>query len=221
MKVRFICGYYSVLAHENKEPRPEDYWDAYNFCWGVKVGKFKHQFNIHDARGKKNRITQSNFALARDTFGEWIKKSVPALGGGADVVLVPVPSKDGVVGAATFRTLKMTKEALHGAGLARRIVDGLHWKEGLTEAHQGGTRNRTLLARRLVADPKLKGKRVILIDDVITTGSSLLAAADVLKQQGATILGAIVCGKTIYDLNTPHFGEQEFELTNELADWQE
>ncbi len=78
-----------------------------------------------------------------------------------------------------------------------------------------------MLAPRLAADPKLKGTKVILIDDVITTGSSLLAAADVLNQQGATVLGSIVCGKTIYDLNTPHFGEQEFELTTELSDWHE
>jgi phosphoribosylpyrophosphate synthetase len=206
MKVRFICGYYSDLAHKKKERRPEDYWDAYNFCWGVKVGKFKHQFNIHGL-GKKTPITKSNFALARDTFGEWIEKSVPVLGGGSDAILVPVPSKDDVIGAANFRTLEMTKEALDGTRLARLIVDGLHWKASLTKAHQGGTRNRILFGQRLVADPKVKDKKVILIDDVITTGSSLLAAADVLKQQGATVLGAIVCGKTIYDLNTPHFGE--------------
>ncbi len=86
MRVRFICGYYSDLAHKKKQRRPEDYWDAYNFCWGVKVGKFKHSFYIHDAQ-RKTQITAANFALARDTFGEWIEKSVPALGAGADIVL--------------------------------------------------------------------------------------------------------------------------------------
>ncbi len=115
---------------------------------------------------------------------------------------MPVPSKDGVVGAATYRTLEMTKEALHSTGLAGRIVDGLRWRQGLTKAHQGGNRNRTLLAPRLAADPKLKGKKVILIDDVITTGSSLLAAADMLNQQGATVLGSIVCGKTLRPQHT-------------------
>ena len=60
---------------------------------------------------------------------------------------------------------------------------------------------------------------MILIDDLFSTGSSLLAAEDALKAVGCTVLGAITCGKTIYDLNTPHFGEQEFELTEELADW--
>jgi hypothetical protein len=54
---------------------------------------------------------------------------------------------------------------------------------------------------------------------VSVVGSSLLAAGDVLEQAGATVLGAVVCGKTIHDLNTKHFGEQEFDLTAELADW--
>ena len=107
MKVRFICGYYSDLAHKQKK-RPEDYWDALNFCWAVKVGNFKHPFFIHDANGK-TQIKASNFALARDAFGEWIEKSVPALHGGDDVILVPVPSKDGVIGATTFRSLGWRK----------------------------------------------------------------------------------------------------------------
>ena len=218
MKARFICGYYSDLAHR-KQRRPEDYWDAYFFCWGVKVGTFKRGFNIHDANGK-TAITAKNFELARSTFGKWIQKSVVALGGGgADVVLVPVPSKDGLTGAATFRTLDMTTEAVKGAQFAARVEGGLTWKQKLTKAHEGGSRSRALLAPLLAAEASLKGKKVILIDDLISTGSSLLAAADALTAAGATVLGAVVCGKTIYDLNTPNFGEQEFELTTELADW--
>jgi hypothetical protein len=37
MKVHFICGYYSDLAHKNKQRRPEDYWDALNFCWAAVI----------------------------------------------------------------------------------------------------------------------------------------------------------------------------------------
>jgi phosphoribosylpyrophosphate synthetase len=217
MKVWFICGYYSDLAHQKKR-RPEDYWDAYFFCWGVKVGSFKRGFNIHDANGK-TPITAKNFALARSTFGKWIEKSVVALGGGADVVLIPVPSKDGLTGAATFRTLDMTTEAVKSTQFAARVVGGLTWAQKLTKAHEGGSRSRAVLAPLLTADSNLKGKTVVLIDDLISTGSSLLAAADTLTAAGAAVLGAVVCGKTIYDLDTKHFGEQEIDLTTELADW--
>jgi phosphoribosylpyrophosphate synthetase len=217
MKVRFLCGYYSDLAH-NKQRRPEDYWDAYFFCWAVKKGKFKRAFNIHDATGK-TPINAKNFDVVRGSFGNWIEKSVESLGGGDDVVLVPVPSKDGVSGAKTFRSFEMTNEALKNKKLAAQVVGGLRWNEELTKAHEGGTRDRALLASQLNVDAALIGKKVILVDDLMTKGSSLLAATDVLEQAGATVLGAVVCGKTMYDLNTRHFGEQEFDLAAELADW--
>ena len=217
MKVHFICGYYSDLVHKNKQRRPEDYWDALNFCWAVKVGTFKPKFNIHKD-GKKIPVNAANFNLARKTFGEWIQKSVAKLGG-QDAVLVPVPSKDGLLAAKTFRTLVMTKEALKDTGLAPRVIAGLKWKQELTKAHEGGNRNRKVLAPLLHVDDAVKGKSVILVDDVFSTGSSLLASEDALTAAGCTVLGAITCGKTIYDLKTPNFGEQEFELTEELADW--
>jgi phosphoribosylpyrophosphate synthetase len=218
MKVRFICGYYSKLAHENKQRRPEDYWDAYNFCWAVKYGTFKPVFNIHDTAGNKTQVTKKNFNIVRPTFGKWIDKSATTFSG-RNVALVPVPSKDGIAGAKSFRSLDMTNEALKGSTLAKQVSSGLRWKKKLTEAHLGGTRSRALLAPMLDADTSLKGKDIILIDDLVTTGSSMLASADVLAKAGANVLGAVVCGKTIYDLKTPHFGEQEFDLTDELADW--
>jgi phosphoribosylpyrophosphate synthetase len=113
----------------------------------------------------------------------------------------------------------MTNEALKDKKLAAQVVGGLRWNEELAKAHEGGTRDRTLLASMLSVDAALKGKKVILVDDLVTKGSSLLAAGDVLGQAEATVLGAVVCGKTIYDLNTKHFGEDEFNLTAELADW--
>ncbi|HBL30562.1 MAG TPA: amidophosphoribosyltransferase [Acidobacteria bacterium] len=42
----------------------------------------------------------------------------------------------------------------------------------------------------------LRGKRVILVDDVATTGATLEAAASVLRRHGATAILATVAGKT-------------------------
>jgi phosphoribosylpyrophosphate synthetase len=217
MKVHFICGYYSDLAH-GKKRRPESYWDAYLFCWGVKVGQYKRSFFIHSDNGK-TFINKTNFSLARSTFGKHIEKCAKTLDPDDAAILVPVPSKDGVVGDASFRTLDMVKEALNGRTLANSVNGGLRWSEALPPAHEGGTRSRQLLAPLLSVDESLRGKKVILVDDLFSTGSSLLAASDALTAAGCAVLGAITCGKTIYDLNTPHFGEQEFELTEELSDW--
>jgi hypothetical protein len=218
MKVHFLCGYYPDLAHKKKAPRPEPYWDAYFFCWAVKVGRFKKSFFIRRKKGNI-KITAANFNLVRRTFGIEVERASGKIDQKGDALYVPVPSKDGVVGASHFRSLQMTKDALHGKPMLSRVNSGLRWKQKLTKAHEGGNRSRAALVPVLNADPGLKGKQIILIDDLLTTGSSILASVDVLTAAGATVLGAVVCGKTVYDFKTLPFGYQEFDLTEELADW--
>ena len=43
---------------------------------------------------------------------------------------------------------------------------------------------------------ELKGRRVLLVDDVMTTGASLQAAAQVLRQAGAAQITALVVART-------------------------
>jgi len=45
---------------------------------------------------------------------------------------------------------------------------------------------------------RVKGRRVLLIDDVMTTGASLSAAAQVLRAAGAIHIGALVLARTDY-----------------------
>jgi phosphoribosylpyrophosphate synthetase len=219
MKVHFLCGYYSDLAHNKKARRTEPYWDAYFFCWAVKVGRFKKPFFIRRKSGNI-RITAVNFNLVRKTFGVGIDHAAGKVDQNGSALYVPVPSKDGLSGARDFRSLQMAREALQGKPMLPRVNGGLRWKEKLTKAHEGGSRSRAALASMLQADANLKGKEIILVDDLLTTGSSLLASANVLTAAGAKVIGAVVCGKTVYDFKTPPFGFQEFELTEELADWQ-
>jgi hypothetical protein len=72
--------------------------------------------------------------------------------------------------------------------------------------------------RDCVRRPSLKGKNVILIDDLLTTGGSALACYDKLTAEGANVLGVITCGKTVYDKTDPPFGAKQFDLTEELSD---
>ncbi len=109
MKVHFVCGYYSDLAHKKKR-RPEIYWDAYFYVWGVKVGSYKRNFFIQ-AADRKIGVTLKNFSVVRKMFGRFAAQQIQK-DWGLDAELVPVPSKDGVIGATTFRTSTMLKEAL-------------------------------------------------------------------------------------------------------------
>jgi predicted amidophosphoribosyltransferase len=44
--------------------------------------------------------------------------------------------------------------------------------------------------------PELKGKRVILVDDVMTSGASLFTAADALKAAGASHITGLILART-------------------------
>jgi phosphoribosylpyrophosphate synthetase len=219
MKVHFISGYYSDLAHKNKKKRPEEYWQAYFFCWAVKTGLFKRPFNIIKAKSTIRVANQNDAKVPREVFGKWAEKRVADMTSD-DVLLVPIPSKDGISAATNYRTLTMAKESFSDTRYKSATSDGLRWSERLSPAHEGGPRGKDQLAPYLTVDEKLRGKDVILVDDLFSTGGTLLAAEEVLKAKGASVVGAITCGRTIYDLNnTKAFGSQTFELTEELADW--
>ncbi len=47
-----------------------------------------------------------------------------------------------------------------------------------------------------VAGPELAGKRVVLIDDVLTTGITAEYAARAITQQGGVVVGAVVVAAT-------------------------
>jgi adenine/guanine phosphoribosyltransferase-like PRPP-binding protein len=113
----------------------------------------------------------------------------------------------------------MTREAFAETQYSASVLDGLRWTRKVPQAHAGGARSRGILLPLLAASPEIKEQQVILIDELFSTGGSLLASADCLKAAGAEVLGAITCGRTVYDFKTPAFGTQEFDLTAELADW--
>ncbi len=217
MKVHFICGYYSDLAHALKK-RPEDYWDAYFYVWAVKVGQFRRSFFAHKPSGKI-QINRGNFELVRQWFGDFIVHTLKTEGATDDVLLIPVPSKDGIAGVKTYRTLDMVREALTNKLFEQCVFDGIRWKMKLQAAHEGGGRSRAFWRDQMVVDPAVKGRSVVLIDDVLSTGSTLLAARDALTEAGATVLGGITCGRTIYDLDTKPFGRQDIWVENELNDY--
>jgi hypothetical protein len=223
MKVAYICGYYSDLAEAiTGKPRPRDppFWEAFMFCWAVKSGRFHKNFYIERKSGRLH-ITRDNFHLVRPTFGAWAARILPAWFSKDPVLLVPVPNKSAVQDAVSYPSLEMAQQAFKGTTYADSIRDALRWSEELVRAHEGGPRKRAELLPFLAVrpvQPELAAKQIVLIDDLWTTGGSLLACHDKLSAEGANVVGAITCGHTVYDDKEPPFKARSVELTEELSD---
>jgi predicted amidophosphoribosyltransferase len=220
MKVAYICGYYSDTAEKTtgvKRPRNPPFYEAYMFCWAVKSGLYKHDFYIErEAAGRLN-ITNDNFHLVRPTFGEWAARRLPTFST-EPLLIIPVPSKGATPGQATYRSLEMAQQAFKDTPFAGSVFHGLRWNKKLPAAHEGGPRKRADILPLLDAMPGAEGKNVVLVDDLVVTGSSLLACEDKLTAAGAKVLGAITCGKSVYDAKEPPFKARTFEFVEEMAD---
>ena len=139
-------------------------------------------------------------ALALSVFGVLAYSAHPA---GAPLILVPVPSTRATVRERGHDPmLRMTREcrrALRAAGLvatvhpALRVERAVADQAGLTAEqrasnlrHAFGVRNRA----------RLKGRCVVIVDDIITTGSTVREAARAAESAGAAVLGVAVVAAT-------------------------
>jgi ComF family protein len=135
-------------------------------------------------------------ALTRLVFAAW-----PALGKGGmkPLLLVPLPSHRGghlkrgyeptwLIASELSRFLPHTRPVrlLHAKGIVR------------------GTQRKTLSKRQRLHTPprfrcgaELHGYRIVLVDDVVTTGSSLEQATRTLRECGAEVVGALVLAAAV------------------------
>lgn len=80
-----------------------------------------------------------------------------------------------------------------------RLMNGAVWRaiESADQALLGQSERKQNLHNTMLASPKVRGKRVILVDDIVTTGASLFETARALEAQGARVLGFITFAETI------------------------
>lgn len=215
MNVHYMCAYYSQWAHETLAPRSQVQWDAFKFTRAVKSRRINGYLTVPWKNIPHERIDTSNIHRPRQIFGHFINNIIQYLGLETPSI-VPIPSKDGLVGAENYRSLEMVRESLAGTPLFGNVEPILRFSTQLERAAEGGSRERSFLRQHmtLIGAPRLNP--VVLVDDVTTSGGSLLASYDILSHHGFRPVAAICCAHTVSDSLTAAFGSHTKAIETEF-----
>jgi ComF family protein len=116
-----------------------------------------------------------------------------------DVWLVPTPSS-----RANFRkrgylpSLILARQLNRVAGHPLRVKAALRFERAVADQSGLSVEQRTSnLAGSMAANDLVAGQRVVLIDDVVTTGATLVEAARAIAEAGGEVVGFLTFSETI------------------------
>lgn len=178
--------------------RPEDY-KARVIVKSIKNEHFKGYADFK-VGGRKVRIDYDNSDELVSIVGKALGKKISELDTPAKFHIVPIPNSDMFVGAkGPFRVHELAKRVTAKAPTGATCVPALRWREPKESAHAGGgTRDIEKLEALLVLEERPDGP-VILLDDVLTTGSHMAAATRFLRKNGITVLSGVVVARATDD----------------------
>ena len=132
-------------------------------------------------------------------FGGWLKRAGAELVAAADIA-VPVPLHWTRLFARRYNQAALLAHALHAAG---GPPVGADWLVRRRRTPSQGKRNAAQRERNVRAAFAAKsgrditGKRVLLIDDVFTTGATVGECARVLRRAGAAAVDVLTLARTV------------------------
>lgn len=133
-------------------------------------------------------------------LGAALATAVALVAGPAPVLLCPVPSSPAAVRRRgddpAWRLARSAAGSLAGAGAARLLTQARRTRDqsGLTTAERARNLHGAL---RGVRAPGPDARRVVVVDDVMTTGATLVEAARALRAAGHEVAGAAVVAATV------------------------
>jgi ComF family protein len=117
----------------------------------------------------------------------------------ADLLLVPVPSSSANYLKRGFSpALILAKRLNSAAGRPARVFDGLRFSRTVYDQSRLDLGHRFAnLQGSMAAKTYLSNRNVVLVDDVVTTGATILEAARAATQIGANVIGFFAFSETI------------------------
>ncbi len=148
----------------------------------------------HDGRVGFRRVLG---AVLRDPLLSAMRCAARAEGGGPSApLIVAMPSRPNGVRKRGYRHLELlVTAALRGSRIpslrlrALRTTRGRVGQVGLSASAR--ERNARRIAVRHSARRLVRGRRVVLVDDIITTGASMRAAREALEHAGANVVAMV------------------------------
>lgn len=169
-------------------------YDARAFVRGLKQEDFKGYLDIRFA-GKNRRFDQTNveefIATILPLIGKRLRDDIQA-----PISLVPIPNSGMAQGySGPFRTVELATLVAKGFGEGASVVEAIVWDLPRNKAHQSHEfRHPDLYEPHMVLVDKPAAK-IVLFDDVLTSGSQMIAAARMLAKQGVPPECALVIAR--------------------------
>lgn len=114
-----------------------------------------------------------------------------------DPIFVAVPNSGATSEVDDYATKRLVEQIAGAWGERERAFTGLRFVEPLPPVHLGGERDKRSLLQKMVLIEKLPEGRIVLVDDVCSSGAHLFAAQRFLRPR--PVEHAIVCGRTVND----------------------
>jgi hypothetical protein len=213
MRIHYRALYLSFNAPVDQSAVPRNYWNARMFARAVKYGSIRGYCHVPINAFINQRIDANNVIVARRLFGAWLKSVAPTLSFDGDAVLVPVPSKDAIVGATgPFRASTMLQNALANVYAPPSMADVLRFARQVDKAVNGGPRFANQVYPLLTLVGEVPVAPIVLVDDFATSCGHIKAARRTLEDHGCLVVGAAVCGRTVHDINDDPWVSGHFDI---------
>lgn len=167
-------------------------------------------YNINGITG---RIDAANSTVVPALFGRLVAK---VLRRPEETCLVPVPDSSRSTAANRFSKTSVLAEAVVQNVGGVTVWNGLRWSQVIPRASQTNNRDPDFYYQKLrMISPIPKGLRMILVDDVSTSGAHFKAVRARLREQGFDPNWAICFARTVHDQSLPALGA----LSEEMEEW--